>query len=83
MQVYNNTPWTLTSIENECSFLGVTVNAWRQRTIRLYTHPFDEALLVSVGTAFDGSMQVIAAEARAAYTEALTAIAYGRIYTSQ
>ena len=78
---HNNTTSTLETI-NALPVIGETVNNWRQRRITLRSHPTDPARLISVGATFDGSMVVIADDARKDWATALDYASRGKVYTS-
>ncbi len=82
VQVINNTKFSLDVIK-ELSYIGMTVNKWRGRNIKLYKHPTDEDRLVSGGCTFDGSKIIICDEERKDYATALDYILHGKNYTSE
>ena len=83
METHNHTPWTPMHIMETFTYIGHTASDWRQRSIALYEHPTDPALLISFGTTYDRTMQVIAIEPRSAWATALDYIAHGKVYRSQ
>jgi hypothetical protein len=76
--IHNNTPLTLDAIR-QLPYIGKAVSEWRQRSVDLYQNGTD--CIISVGTNFDNSMIVIAADAPEVWSHALDAIADGRVYT--
>lgn len=82
MNIVNNTNFTIEQI-NAMPLIGTTINKWRQRIIKLYQHPAYETIVISVGTSFDNTKQVIAEESQANYATALDYIKHGKTYTSE
>lgn len=80
--VHNNTPFNLDTIAGFVK-LGNTVNKWRQRNVTLLQHPTEPNNVVSVGTTFDQSMQVIAVESKDAWIKALDYASRGKVYVSE
>jgi len=62
-KVYNNTPFSLETIV-ALPIIGRVRSNWRQRHITIHAHPTDAARVISVGTTFDNTMQVICDDAR-------------------
>lgn len=81
-EVHNNTNYEIRDIL-KLPLLGVTINNWRQREIKLFQHPMKEDHVISYGVTFDASMTVIAEEPKSAWTTALQYAARGKIYESQ
>ena len=82
MKVANNTIFTLEEIQT-FPLLGITINNWRGRRISLYQHPTMTDYVVSVGTTFYRSLQVIATETKSGWATALDYAEHGKVYTSE
>ena len=60
MKIHNHTGLTLEAIEAQ-ELIGIHVNNWQRRTVRLYQDWLPDSIL-AVGTFHDGSAQVISRE---------------------
>lgn len=79
MAIHNNTEYSLEVI-GTLTVIGTTVNNWMQRNIVLYNHPDDKGRVISVGTTFDNSMQVIADDESSVWSTAIDYAVRGKVY---
>lgn len=78
--MYNHTSMTVEQVR-ALPHLGTYRNEWRKRTVELYR--LAEGHVVSIGTAFDNSLVVVAEETDCDHDRALNAFKYNRTYVAR
>lgn len=82
--VHNNTDKTLADIE-ALTLVGIHINNWQRRTIRLYADPLNSTHVYSVGRVHDGSAIVLSHDVLAECMNFRIAIDYwqhgNKVYT--
>ena len=81
MKIYNKTGYVLNDLQT-LPKIGTVRSNWRKRLIDLYATP--DGKVLSVGTAFDRSLIVMALEERSDWADALAFFACnsGMVYTT-